>query len=541
MTDQRVLGLLALTLAAPPTYASSAVVGSFTQGNGASQQVAHPLGLQPRAAIFWASGGTSVGTIERSAYPMVGFTDGAATYVSGMTAVDNQSFNYGARAIAPALITFDTGTNTPLARATLAGWNASTFTLAWSPNDGLPRVIHYLLIGGTDVSAKALDFITNNTASTQAVTGVGFKPDLLVSLYAAFANSGLPSYSPSLHSHLSAAGPGVEWSLGLNVQTAGFANRYFAPDALFITQSTPPVFTANVASFDSNGFTLNLTRSSGNARIMTLCLAGQGLAVGLLTTSAPGTQQVGGLAFSPQTVLASTGFMPASETPATVARFSIGGASQTQTIATAMRSIVSPLPTSATSLYDATTLLAEAEATPGISARLARFSTDGFTLEWSGTDGGPISVGYLAFGVGDAGAADAGAADAGAADAGAADAGAADAGAADAGAGDAGAADAGAADAGAADAGAADAGAADAGPADAGAADAGAADAGAVDAGAVDAGPDDGGVRPAERQLHVGCGCTAAPAELGLALAAMLLVRFRRRSRGETFVAPVRR
>ncbi|MBK7860151.1 MAG: hypothetical protein IPJ65_16355 [Archangiaceae bacterium] len=419
--------------------------------------------MQPRAGIFWSAGTTISGTVQRAASPTVGITDGANSYVSGFAVLDGQPSPGVCRRIAAALLTFDAPPGNPLAEANLAGWNSSTLTLSWSLNDGAARQIHYLLMGGSDLSAKALSFLTTTTLGSFPITGVGFRPDVIVSIYAAQANTGLPSYSSAAHPHLSVAAAGVEWTLGLNVQSM-FSNRYLVPSALYITQTGAAQLDARLASLDSDGFTFNVVRSAAPARIMTLALAGPGLAAGLATTPPVGTQVTAGLLFSPQAVLLATTFAPSSTTPVTDARISIGAATSTTSAIMAMRDLSGVIPTSTTSLDGTGSLLTDPEATPPSTARLQMFSSDGFALEWTGSATAPISFGYLAIGVGDAGALDGGSPDAGAPDAG--------------------------------------------------------------------AGMHDGGEPSPSRQLHVGCGCTASPAELGLALISVLVARTRRRTAG---------
>ena len=66
-----------------------------------------------------------------------------------------------------------------VAEADLSSWNDTTFTLNWTTNDAESYVIHYIAIGGSDVSAKVVDWTMATAVGNRAVTGVGFQPDVV--------------------------------------------------------------------------------------------------------------------------------------------------------------------------------------------------------------------------------------------------------------------------------------------------------------------------------------------------------------------------
>jgi hypothetical protein len=52
-----------------------------------------------------------------------------------------------------------------LAEADLTAWDASGFTLRWSANDAPPTPIHFVAIGGAEVSARVVAWwVANVTA-----------------------------------------------------------------------------------------------------------------------------------------------------------------------------------------------------------------------------------------------------------------------------------------------------------------------------------------------------------------------------------------
>lgn len=500
------LGWLVLVVASQAA-ASDVVLGSFTQSAGATQTVPHSLSLTPKAIIVWSSGVTGTLIPRPNSAFCVGFSDGVGQYTVESTVTTGQPSITSSRTIAPVLLTFDTTSGTALARATLQSWNATSFTLAWSSNDNLSRRIHYVLVGGADVSAKAFDYLSRTSAGAEVVTGIGFRPDVVLNLYAATASSTLPSNTPVSHLHVSAFSNNGQWSLGENVQNT-LSNRYFQPRATYITQTTTPQMAADVTLFDVDGYTLNVTDPpSAAVRMMGLALKGNGLAVGSVRRNAVQlgtTQSVTGLPFAPEVVWLATGFASGTMA-ATSAQWSIGASNGTIVASSQFLDVAGANPTVVTS-GEGGNVFEQPVLNPEEEAQLISLDPSGFTVQWNLASSASVDWGYVAFGNA-VNRADAGV-DAGT----------------DAGV-DAGAqVDAGVVDAGSPDAGSADAGQNDAGQPDAGASDAGLPpDAGPV----VDAGNEPDAGPPRLRQLAVGCGCGSSP--LGPILMAMLALARRRR------------
>jgi hypothetical protein len=57
------------------------------------------------------------------------------------------------------------------------------FTIRWTTNEARADIIHYIALGGTDITnAVASDFTMTTGSGTQDVTGLGFQPDFLMFL-----------------------------------------------------------------------------------------------------------------------------------------------------------------------------------------------------------------------------------------------------------------------------------------------------------------------------------------------------------------------
>ncbi|NIN69481.1 MAG: hypothetical protein GTO63_33315, partial [Anaerolineae bacterium] len=59
-------------------------------------------------------------------------------------------------------------------------WDGTNFYLNWTTNDANAYVIHYLAIGGSDVSAKVLTWQMKTSTGDHPVTGTGFRPNLVL-------------------------------------------------------------------------------------------------------------------------------------------------------------------------------------------------------------------------------------------------------------------------------------------------------------------------------------------------------------------------
>ena len=54
-----------------------------------------------------------------------------------------------------------------VAEADLSSWDSTNFTLNWTTNDVNPFVVHYIAIGGSDVSAKVVDWTMGTATATR--------------------------------------------------------------------------------------------------------------------------------------------------------------------------------------------------------------------------------------------------------------------------------------------------------------------------------------------------------------------------------------
>jgi len=150
---------LSIILAGPVRAGSSFKVGSFTKststGTPVSQSVAHGLGVTPKALILW-TGGCTGESFAASYLFGFGVTDGTTSRSVGASSQDNVNTTNGSKRLAEKAITIIEWGEMLLAEADFSSWDSTSFTLSWTTNNTTAYVIHFIAIGGTDLSSKVV-------------------------------------------------------------------------------------------------------------------------------------------------------------------------------------------------------------------------------------------------------------------------------------------------------------------------------------------------------------------------------------------------
>jgi hypothetical protein len=131
--------------------------GQSMEINYVAQAAIAATGAKTAVANANADAGDTATVALRPAYRSFfgfGFSDGT-THGSGSSASQTGlATSSVARRMANKVITVVKADQTLLAEADLQSWTATNFTLNWTTNDTYPYIVHYLIIGGSDVSAK---------------------------------------------------------------------------------------------------------------------------------------------------------------------------------------------------------------------------------------------------------------------------------------------------------------------------------------------------------------------------------------------------
>jgi len=525
--------------------AADVEVGSFSKSTvTGAQVVSHGLGSTPKGLILWTNDQLA-GVTGPGARMAIGLSDGTtsrAVASASQHAAASANTSVGLYARALAVLRWGEVTD---AEADLLSWDATSFTLNWITNDGTPANVHYLIIGGA-AQCRVVDWaMPNAPPATVAVTGVGFRPDAVLSIHGGSSNVALGLATSAVLGVTAMDSSGGQWASGSRsydaAATTGTGAHRFqsAARSLVLGNGSGLYEQAQWQSMDADGFSMRFTAGiAGNTgRVFSLALANVDARAGALlkaTAAAPAIQDVS-VGFTPGAVLLKSDQTTTQAGVTAHDRSGLGAADGFNQGCAAAQNTDGVSPSQATGVDSVSATFDKVDSDGGVVAAEATLTMidGGFRLRWTPNDAVATEIGFLAIAVrGPDGGLDAGPPDAGPPDAGPPDAGPPDAGPPDAGPPDAGPPDAGPSDAGPPDAGPPDAGPPDAGGPDAGAPDAGNPDAGNPDAGNPDAGSpsDDGGSSgPLERQ--VGCDCSAAP--LGwLGVALLFYPRRRRAQRG---------
>ena len=168
------------------TVAVELEVGTFTMNNTTSQTVnLTNSSLTPKALILWypsiAAAGSFIGTADFS----MGFGTrrGGSTQQGciGYQSRDNTATTDNARVYNTTILHVLTNTTTTHFTASLTAFATGSFSLSYSVAS--TRVLHYFVIGGSDITdANVINQTMNSTGATQSITGAGFQPDVLFAM-----------------------------------------------------------------------------------------------------------------------------------------------------------------------------------------------------------------------------------------------------------------------------------------------------------------------------------------------------------------------
>jgi hypothetical protein len=330
-----------------------------------------------------------------------------------MSTRDGVSPSSSSRRIASKAITLVQWGDTTVAEADLPSWSATNFQLNWTTNDGQPYVIHYLVIGGPQVSAKVVNWQTPTSPGQKAVTGLGFQPEAVLHFYigAAFTNAPPSSQASAVIGMGAMDKTGAEWS----IQASDASNQNPTVDsraqrndaAIYMYTDIGSVSVTKEATFvsmNSGGFTLNFgTANASPSQVYSLALAGLKAGVGTfnkITAGAPASQSVT-TGFSPGAVLMTSYQMAAQTAPLKEPICSFGmGASDGTNEASSAITVSDGVATSSVDGQDKTSKAFVKMNTPPLDAEadMASFGANNFTLNWTTNDTVAAQMCFLALG-----------------------------------------------------------------------------------------------------------------------------------------------
>jgi hypothetical protein len=325
-------------------------VGSFAKSTGAApaaQNVAHGLGVTPKALILLQSGVTAVSGFGSHgwAYTNIGITDenmdsffvGTGSEGSNAVTSDNAS-GTGAYALAFAhqvagTVAFNAGT--------ITAWDDTNFTVTWNPNYAVATIIGFIAIGGTGVQSKLVIHSLDGDTGADPIVGAGFKPTLAIMLNAGNVTAAMPSSTAHANLGIGMCNSSQQWGVayeatdGLATTDTKAAQR--TDNCLLALSNTEDSLTYSwlgaFSSFDNDGMTLNVgTAGTANSRLGVLFLKGVNSDLSAFTKDSTGTDpslQTVTSSVTPQTVILA-GFHRAATTSVSAnAFFGMGASNET--------------------------------------------------------------------------------------------------------------------------------------------------------------------------------------------------------------------
>ncbi len=352
-------------------------------------------------------------TAGTQAYFGFGMTDGTTSKSVSASTQNAAATATSSSRIASKALTIVKWGNVVLAEADLQSWDASNFTLNWTTNDATAYVIHYLAIGGSDVSAKVVGWTSGSGTGQRQVTGVGFQPALVLHAWENYQQTAAPPSNAAREAFGLGAmdSNGDQWAtafFGTSGVTTSNTQRGQQTDGCVFSFSGALAVQkkASFYSMDVDGFTVNFTNAnnSNNIQLFSLALAGLNASVGNFlnpTGAAPVSQSITGVNFKPSAVLLASFQDVVRASPVTDARFGIGASDGTTQGSSALVDLDAQGTTVVSGIDKTSKVFVKLNGvTPTLDAEadLTSMDVDGFTLNWTTNDAVATQMLYLALG-----------------------------------------------------------------------------------------------------------------------------------------------
>lgn len=394
--------------------ALNAALGLIDSPGATGSQATTGLGITPDAMLFIANLMTGAGN-QADAQMSIGFATGASTQVTaGYNSDDGSASSDVVRDVLTNRVVgvYGGGNTTAALNADLTSLDADGFTLNY--NTVLTGAdISYLGLSGTDVlGATAGNFAAATATGTQAVTGVGFQPNLVLFITNLQTASGV-SNNNSCFSFGVAQSSTARWACGVGLQNAQATmnnRRAFYDNRCILVPaagSNAIAHDADFVSMDADGFTIDWQTAPGAAYLVGyIALSVTSVKVGNFTQkTSTGSQATTGVGFQPDVLMLASAVHDTANAVVDTARFSIGaGLSSSARWAYWTGDEDAAANALADSRYQTNKIITMADEAGGGSpttlaeADLTSLDSDGFTLNWSTADATARNIGYIAMG-----------------------------------------------------------------------------------------------------------------------------------------------
>jgi hypothetical protein len=287
--------------------------------------------------------------------------------------------------------------------------NPTNFTLGGTTNNSSAYLVHFVAASSPHLQAKVVGWGMKTSTGSQSVTGVGFKPDLVLHFHAGHSLTTAPptTGTNAVFGLPTMNGSGQLWGTyfaSLDATATGDPPRHQRIDkCLLAVDNGLAVVEATFTSMDSDGFTINYSTANASAgRVVSLALRGVQSHLGSFsksTSAAPTSQSVTGIAFRAQLLLLSSPQNTAQITGQVQTRFGFGASVVSTEASVAMQDADAAEPTSVDGVDSVTKAFVKVNndaQTTDASADVSSFNAGGFTLAWTTNDAVATEMLYLA-------------------------------------------------------------------------------------------------------------------------------------------------
>jgi hypothetical protein len=400
--------------------ALQAFLDTFAMSTGAAgtTQARTGYGFQPKALIVFGTTNTTASDVVTggAADLSIGFAVSPTSRLAcSCAANDNVATSDTARssrADAVYVVTGSGGSQT--AWLDIDSFDADGVTFIVDDASTSARILHVLALGGADLTnAFVSNFAAATSGATQAVTGVGFRPDAILLLSIANTTAGTVVTSHALFSLgvVGAAGAANNACVAIasqDAQASTVSKSYCRNGESLVGWATAATINGRgyVSSLDADGFTVTWNANPSAAHVYYfLAIKGGQFSVGDVTTVTDTTTDIteAGLAFQPVAGVLLSHNKTAS-TAGTVqadSKLSFGaftGASAEQAVSVHNADAISPSQVGRGAEFDASYMNISTSDTLDGAMHLTSVNSGGYTARMANADPSAAFVAHLLFG-----------------------------------------------------------------------------------------------------------------------------------------------
>jgi hypothetical protein len=311
-----------------------AKVGTFLMAGGTpADQAITGLGFTPKVLIFFGGGNANVNTWAGIWDSALGFATSSSVYgvttmgdaAAGTTSNCSRDMAAKAFTVVYAGVAYDI--------FTLKTFDADGFTITWTT--AASQQMGYLALGGTDITNATVKAWTAIAGTgTQTVSGVGFQPDLVMTIGDEMTAIGITTEAITQIGACEQELPEVinQWALDTyakNGVTTTQTERVQITDAFAVGlgHGTSITRKASLTNMNSDGFVMNWGVAGGSHVYYSLCIKGGAYSVGKFnkpTGAAPQTINLSCNTITPAAIMLFSDAYIASASAVTGARLMMG-------------------------------------------------------------------------------------------------------------------------------------------------------------------------------------------------------------------------